>query len=187
VNNPSVLAFAASLRAGSWNKKLLAVAAKELEALGVKVDVFDLKAALIPVYDEDVLQAGIPAGVADLKARIARAGAVLISMPEYNYSLPGPLKNVLDWASRPPATNPFKDKLVAHLGATPGSAGTLQGQWQLQGVLSTGLSAWVLPGLGFGLSHADKAFNAQGELTDEQAKKFLLSYLKRFAEELKGW
>ena len=187
MNNPSVLAFAASLRAESWNKKLLAVAAPQLQALGVTVDVFDLFAANIPMFNDDVLQKEIPAGVADLKARINKASAVLIVTPEYNYSVPGVLKNVIDWCSRPPPTNPFKGKFTAHMGATPGSLGTYQSQGQLRHILSIGVNAWVLPGLAFGMSHADKAFDATGALTDEAAKKSLTSFLGRFAEELKGW
>lgn len=187
MNDPSVLAFAASLREGSWNKKLLAVAKPMLEAQGVKVDLFDLAAANIPVFNDDVLQKEIPAGVADLKKRITAAGAVLIATPEYNYGVPGVLKNVIDWCSRPPPTNPFRGKFMAHLGATPGSAGTFQAQAMLRHILSIGVQAWVLPGLAFGLSHADKAFDASGALTDEAAKKNLTAFLGRFAEELKAW
>ena len=187
MSEPTVLAFAASLRSGSLNKKLLAVAANELKGLGVEVDVFDLFAANIPVYNEDVLQTAIPAGVADLKARIHKASAVLIVTPEYNYGIPGVLKNVIDWCSRPPPTNPFKGKLTAHMGATPGSAGTYQAQSQVRQILSIGVAAWVLPGVAFGMSHADKAFDASGAITDEGTKKALTAFLGRFAEELKAW
>ena len=187
MNNPSVLAFAASMREGSWNKKLLAVAVPMLQAQAVAVDVFDLFAANIPVFNDDVLQKEIPAGVADLKARINKASAVLIVTPKYNYGVPGVLKNVIDWCSRPPPTNPFKGKFTAHMGATPGSAGTFQAQVQLRTILSIGVAAWVLPGLAFGMSHADKAFDASGGLIDESAKKNLTSFLARFAEELKAW
>ena len=187
MNNPSVLAFAASLRTASWNKKLLAVAAPQLKSLGVEVDVFDLFAANIPVFNDDVLQKEIPAGIADLKARINKASAVLIVTPEYNYGVPGVLKNVIDWCSRPPPTNPFKGKFCAHMGATPGSAGTFQAQSQVRHILSIGVAAWVLPGLAFGMSHADKAFDDSGAMIDEAAKKNLTSFLGRFAEELKAW
>ncbi len=187
MNDPTVLAFAASLRAESYNKKLLAAAVPQLNALGITVDVFDLLAANIPFYNEDVLQAQIPAGVADLKARIHQASAVLIVTPEYNYGVPGVLKNVIDWCSRPPPANPFKGKLAAHMGATPGGGGTLQSQHQLRSILSMGVQAWVLPGPAFGLSHADKAFDAGGALIDEGGKKNLAAFLGRFAEELKAW
>ena len=187
MNPPSVLAFAASLRAASWNKNLLAVAAPQLQALGIEVDVFDLATANIPMFNDDVLQKEIPAGVADLKARINKASAVLIVTPEYNYGIPGVLKNVIDWCSRPPPTNPFKGKFTAHMGATPGMAGTYQAQAQVRQVLSIGVAAWVLPGVAFGMSHADKAFDAGGALIDEGAKKALASFLGRFAEELKEW
>ena len=184
---PTVFAFASSLRAASWNKKLLAVAVKELQTLGVAVDVFDLKAANIPVFDNDLLEQAIPAGVADFKARVLKASAVLIVTPEYNYGIPGVLKNVIDWASRPPPTNPFRGKLVAHMGATPGGQGTIQSQAQLRHILSVGVMAWVLPGLAMGLSGADKAFDDSGALIDPQGKKNLTSFLGRFVEELKAW
>lgn len=183
----TVFAFAASLRAESWNKKLLAVAVKQLEALGVTVDVFDLKAAQFPLFDDDVLRAGIPASVADFKARVTKASAVLIVTPEYNYGVPGVLKNALDWSSRPPSTNPFRGKFTAHMGATQGGSGTIQAQQQLRHILSMGLQAWVLPGAAMGLSHADKAFDPSGELTDEPGRKNLTAFLSRFVEELKAW
>lgn len=181
----TVFAFAGSLRKESWNRKLLAIAVKDLEALGCTVDVYDLVAAKIQPYDEDQLQAQIPDSVLDFKARVAKASATLVVTPEYNYSIPGVLKNVLDWSSRPPPTNPWKGKLCAMMGATPGPGGTIQCQLQLRHVLS-GLGAWVLPGAGFQLSAVDKAFDASGALMDP-AKKNLGSYLGRFVEELKAW
>ncbi|MFO0624244.1 MAG: NADPH-dependent FMN reductase, partial [Polyangiales bacterium] len=96
----SILGVAGSLRAASWNKKLLAAAAKLLPE-SATLATFDL--AEIPLYNEDVREKGYPDGVARFRAAIADADAVLLVTPEYNYSVPGVLKNALDWASRPPS------------------------------------------------------------------------------------
>src|SRR5437762_2707701 len=104
-----IFSFAGSTRPGSWNKKLLAVAEAELKKLGAEVDHLDFTAATVPVFDDDLIQAArFPPGVLDYKERIRKADGVLICSPEYNYSIPGPLKNFLDWLSRPPKDNPFR-------------------------------------------------------------------------------
>jgi multimeric flavodoxin WrbA len=121
-----VLAFSGSLRTGSVNERLLAVAVKGLVAKGVEVDVWNFKAATIPVYDPDTSDANPPAAMVDFKARLRASTGLLIACPEYNYSYPGSLKNLLDFASRPPAENPFKGRVSAQLGATPGPGGTLR-------------------------------------------------------------
>ncbi len=179
----NVLAFSGSLRTGSWNTKLIAVAAAGLRERGVTVDEWDFRAAKVPVYDPDTSDADPAPGIVDFKARVARVHGVLISSPEYNYSIPGPLKNLLDYASRPPKTNPFRGKLVGQLGATPGDGGTLQGQIMLRHVVQA-LMAHSLPGA-FTLSKADQAFDAQGQLVDEKKRQQLGAFLDRYVEELK--
>jgi chromate reductase len=178
-----VLAFSGSLRTGSLNTKLVAVAAAGLTARGVTVDLWDFRAANVPIYDPDTSDANPAPGVVDFKARVARSVGLLIAAPEYNYSLPGALKNLIDYASRPMRENPFRGKVVAQLGATIGAGGTLQGQVMLRHVLMA-LMAHSLPG-SFTLSKASEAFDADGHLKDETQRKNLDAFLDRFVEELR--
>lgn len=177
-----VLAFSGSLRTGSFNEQLLAVAVKALQARGVEVDAWNFKAANIPVYDPDTSDTNPPAAMVDFKARVRAATGLLIACPEYNYSYPGALKNLLDFASRPPQENPFKGRVTAQLGATNGPGGTLQAQAMLRHVLS-GLGCHTLPGA-FTVSKVTEALDAQG-LKDERQKKNLDAFLDRFVDELK--
>ena len=104
-----VLGFSGSLRRDSYNTALLRLAA-EVVLANVTLETFDL--ALIPIFNEDVRLAGVPEPVKLFKERIAAADALLIATPEYNYSIPGVLKNAIDWASRPPETSPLDGKLL---------------------------------------------------------------------------
>jgi chromate reductase, NAD(P)H dehydrogenase (quinone) len=187
-----ILAIAGSLRVASFNRKLLAVAIKEVEKGGAEVDLYDLKEPGLPIYDQDIEDRGFPAEALKLKERIARADGLLISTPEYNNNLPAGLKNAIDWASRPLPkvdgkphllTQPFKGKLAALLGATPGMGGTLYAQLALRQVMST-LGVWTLPG-SVTLSAANSAFDEQGQLKDEAKLKQLVGYLGIFVEELR--
>lgn len=176
------LAFSGSLRTGSWNERLLAAAVKGLEARGVAVDVWNFKAANLPVYDPDTSDANPPAAMVDFKARVRGAAGLLVATPEYNYSYPGALKNLLDFASRPSSENPFRGKVTAQLGATPGPGGTLQAQVMLRHVLA-GLGCHTLPGA-FTVSRAADAFDETGALKDERQRKNLDDFVGRFADEL---
>lgn len=126
-----ILGIAGSLRKASVNASLLRLAAESAPA-GVKVDIFDL--APIPLYNGDIEAAGLPESVAAFRAAIASADALLIASPEYNYSIPGVLKNALDWASRPP-DQPFAGKPAAIMG-TGGWQGAARAQYHLRQVLS---------------------------------------------------
>lgn len=179
----NVLAFSGSLRTGSWNTKLITEAVAGLTARGVTVDLWDFRAAQVPIYDPDSSDTSPAPSVLDFKARVARSQGVLISSPEYNYSIPGALKNLIDYASRPPKDNPFRGKVVAQLGATPGPGGTLQGQIMLRHVVMS-LQAHSLPGA-FTLSKAAEAFDEHGHLKDETHRKSLAALLDRFVDELK--
>ena len=114
-----VFGFAGSLRKSSYNRMALR-AAGDLLPPGMTLETFDL--APIPPYNEDVRALGFPAPVQEFRDRIAAADALLIVTPEYNYSMPGVLKNAIDWASRPPS-QPFDGKPVGHHGGKPGHAG----------------------------------------------------------------
>lgn len=108
-----ILGFSGSLRKGSFNTAFLRVASQLLPP-DVTLETFDL--APIPLYNGDVEAAGFPEAVVRFKQRIAAADALLIATPEYNYSIPGVLKNAIDWASRPPKDSPLNGKPVAFMG-----------------------------------------------------------------------
>jgi chromate reductase len=116
-----VLGISGSLRADSYNTQLLHTA-RELLPEGVELELYDA-IHLLPAYDQDIEDSGAPGPVQDLRARIGVAGALLIATPEYNGSLPGLLKNAIDWASRPRGDASLANKPVAVIGATTGAFG----------------------------------------------------------------
>src|SRR5208283_1476601 len=123
-----VLGFAGSLRKGSYNKGLLR-AALEMVPEGMDLETFDLEG--IPPFNED-LEKDPPPRVKEFKAAIRRADAILIATPEYNYSMPGVLKNAIDWASRPHGDNSFENKPVAIMSASTGILGGARAQYHLR-------------------------------------------------------
>lgn len=128
-----VLGISGSLRRDSYNTVLLRALADQPHD-GIELELWDgLKA--VPPYDEDDDAERAPAAVAELRAAIAGADAVLIATPEYNSSIPGALKNALDWVSRPLATNPLRNKPVAVIGASTGAFGAVWSQAELRKVL----------------------------------------------------
>jgi chromate reductase, NAD(P)H dehydrogenase (quinone) len=135
-----ILGLAGSLRADSLNAQLLRLAAEELPA-GVELDVYS-GLAEIPPYDQD-LEDLVPAPVEALKRAIADADAVLLATPEYNGSIPGQLKNALDWVSRPISESPIRGKRTAVIGASTGAFGAIWAQRELKKVLGL-MSAKVL-------------------------------------------
>jgi chromate reductase, NAD(P)H dehydrogenase (quinone) len=125
-----VLGISGSLRRGSFNTAALR-AARELVPTGMELEIYE-GLREIPPYDDDLRQGqGYPPAVAELRARIKAADALLIATPEYNYSVPGVLKNAIDWASRPPE-QPFDGKPIAIMGASPGALGTARAQYHLR-------------------------------------------------------
>jgi chromate reductase len=169
-----VLALSGSLRRGSYNGSLLQAAA-ELSGAG---DVFVLwdELADVPAYSEDLDEAVSPPAVASLKHEIARADAVLISTPEYNSSIPGALKNALDWTSRPFASSPIRNKPVAVIGASSGMFGAVWAQAELRKVLAAMGARVVEVELAVGLA-ADR-FDADGDLLDEGVRDQLRETLR---------
>jgi len=130
-----VLGISGSLRRDSHNTKLLRAAGELVEQHGDQFELFDgLKA--IPPYDEDDEIGYGPRPVIRLKRAIAKADAVLFATPEYNSSIPGVLKNAVDWASRPPAASPLRNKPVAVIGASTGMFGAVWAQAELRKVLA---------------------------------------------------
>ena len=165
-------AISGSLRSGSYNTAALRAAA-ELAPDGV--DIVEASLADIPIYNEDVKAAAFPAAVIRLQHAIASADAVLISTPEYNYSVPGGLKNAIDWVSR---TNPqpFATKPVAIMGASPGALGTARAQYDLRRMFVY-LDAHLLNKPEVMISAAHTRCDASGRLTDEATRKFVASLL----------
>lgn len=174
-----VLGFAGSLRAGSYNRALLR-AAQDLAPAGMAITSFDL--APIPLYNADVEAAGDPAPVAAFKTAISAADALLIVTPEYNYGVPGVLKNALDWASRPPKGSPLENKPTAILGASQGSGGTARAQLQLRQLfVFTGTYALLKPEVL--VARAQDKFDADGALTDAETRR----YVGQLLEALAAW
>jgi chromate reductase, NAD(P)H dehydrogenase (quinone) len=173
-----VLGISGSLRRDSYNSGLLRAAADVLPS-GVELEVFDgLKA--IPPYDADDDVDVAPAPVQELRKAIADADAVLIATPEYNASVPGVLKNALDWASRPHATNPLRGKPAAVVGTSTGMFGAVWAQSDARKVLST-IGARVvdreLP-----VPEAAERFDADGTLSDPEVEAQLSELLADLAE-----
>jgi chromate reductase, NAD(P)H dehydrogenase (quinone) len=163
-----VLGISGSLRQGSFNTMALR-AAQKLAPAGMEITIADI--SRIPLYNDDVRAAGEPAEVSGLKAQIRAADAVLLVTPEYNFSIPGVLKNTLDWMSRPPEP-PFDGKVVAIMGASPGPVGTARVQYDLRKVLVF-MNSFTVNKPEVFISFAQNKFNAQGELTDEPTAKFI--------------
>ncbi len=163
-----VLGISGSLRAGSYNAMALR-AARKLAPQGMEIEIADISA--IPLYNDDVRQAGEPAAVAELKAKVRAADAVLLVSPEYNFSVPGVLKNTLDWLSRPPEP-PFEGKVVAIMGASGGPLGTARGQYDLRKILVY-MNTFTVNKPEVFIGNAQTKFDAQGELTDETTAKFI--------------
>lgn len=167
-----VLGICGSLRQGSFNAMALR-AAQKLAPAGMTVEIADI--SRIPMYNDDVRLAGEPAAVAELKEQVRAADAVLLVSPEYNFSVPGVLKNTLDWMSRPPAP-PFDGKVVAIMGASGGPLGTARGQYDLRKILVY-MNTFTVNKPEVFIGNAQTKFDAQGTLTDEATAKFIADLL----------
>jgi len=126
----TILGIAGSLRTASFNRGLLR-AAQEGAPQDVSIEIYE-NLGQIPLYNQDVENRGDPPAVAELKEMIRAADALLIATPEYNYGVPGVLKNAVDWAARPPATTPLRHKPIAIMGASGGNFGTVRAQLSLR-------------------------------------------------------
>ena len=171
-----VLGFAGSLRRASTNRGLLRAAAEVLPE-GMTLEVFDL--ASIPLYNADVEETGVPEPVVLFKRRIAAAGAILIATPEHNYSIPGVLKNAIDWASRPPRECPLRGKPLAIMGAG-GTFGTVRSQLALRQV-AVFINMLALNKPEVMVQRNWEKFDAEGNLTDEAAKEQVRGLLAALA------
>jgi chromate reductase len=176
-SNFDVLGISGSLRRGSYNTAMLRAAAARAPA-GVSLSVRDLGG--IPLYDEDLRSAETPVAVTDLAEAIRAADAVLIATPEYNYSIPGVLKNGLDWISRL-QDQPFDRKPVALLGASMGRLGTARAQYHLRQVFVF-LNAHLLNKPEVMIPAAHELVDDAGALVDEATGKRLTGLLEALAD-----
>jgi len=178
---PTIVGIAGSLRKGSYNAALLR-AATELAPPGTRLEQSSIRG--IPLYNGDVeSESGIPDAVRELKESVAQSAGLLLVTPEYNNSIPGVFKNAIDWLSRPPKDIPlvFGDRPVALMGATPGRGGTLLAQTAWLPVLRTlGTRPWFGPRLL--VSGANKVFDINGKLIDDQVRKQVQDFMAGFAE-----
>jgi chromate reductase, NAD(P)H dehydrogenase (quinone) len=178
-----VLGISGSLRRDSYNTKLLRAAGEIVEEQGAEFEVFDgLKA--IPPYDEDDDVGNGPAAVARLREAIAGADALLFATPEYNSSIPGVLKNAIDWASRPPATTPLRNKPVVVIGASTGMFGAVWAQAELRKVLAaTGARVTEVE---LALGHAHEHLDLAGHLADPTQEEALRDSVRVLIGELEN-
>jgi NAD(P)H-dependent FMN reductase len=168
---PRILAFAASARRESFNRKFLAVAVQAAKEAGGEVTLIDLNDFPLPLYHGDLEDAqGLPADAAKLIGLVLEHHALLIASPEYNSMVTPLLKNTVDWCSRAD-TNPFEGKVAAVLSASPGMLGGIR-SLQMAQQLFLKMGCHVVPGQCM-LPHADKAFDASGKLTDPRALKLV--------------
>jgi|SRR5579863_1131498 len=174
-----VLAFAASLRIGSLNRKLLSAAVDILVRRDDwTVDHADFHEFDVPVYDGDLEQAaGIPPGAQQFVRRILEARALIISAPEYNGGISGALKNAIDWASRNDPI-PFEGKPLLLLGASPGRFGAVRGLWHTRVPLEA-IGTLVYPQM-FALPRAHHAFDERGMISDPKIRVQLEEILASF-------
>jgi chromate reductase len=175
-----LLALAGSLRANSINRKLLNVAVPLARAGGAEVDVAEFREFDAASFNADVQEStGFPPGPEEFRRRLGTADGLLLASPEYNYSIPGPLKNLLDWTSRL-RPMPLRGKSALLLAASNGPIGGIRGLWQLRIPLE-GLGVFVHPDM-YTLPNGGQAFGPDGSLLDapagERLEKLIGGYLR---------
>lgn len=173
-----ILGIAGSLRRKSYNRAALR-AAQKLVPANTELEIFELDG--IPVFSEDDERTP-PANIVELKKRIREADAILLVTPEYNYSIPGGLKNAIDWASRPYGDNAWAGKPVALMGASVGRLGTARAQYHLRQVfVFLNMLAVNQPEVMIG--NAAEHFDTNGNLVNEETKKLI----QRLLANLVNW
>jgi len=172
----TILGIAGSLRAGSYNRAALR-AAQQLAPQGMRIETFELDG--IPGFNQD-LEKRPPQQVVELKRRIRAADGILFVTPEYNYSVPGVLKNAIDWASRPYGDNAWYGKPAAIMGASIGRLGTARAQYHLRQIfVFLGMPSVLEPEVM--IADAANAFDADGNLTDETSRGLIAQLLENLA------
>lgn len=174
----TILGIAGSLRKSSYNRALLR-AAQQLVPEGAKLEIFELDG--IPLFNQDE-EANPSARVSLFKSKIRAVDAILLVTPEYNYSIPGVLKNAIDWASRPYGDNAWDGKPVAVMGASVGALGTARAQYHLRQVFVF-LNMHPVNHPEVMIGNAARRFDEQGNLTDESTKE----HIRKLLERLSAW
>jgi chromate reductase, NAD(P)H dehydrogenase (quinone) len=168
-----ILGLAGSLRRASYNRGALR-AAQKLVPENASIEIFELDD--IPPFNQD-LENSLPSAVADLKEKVRSADAILFVTPEYNYSVPGVLKNAVDWASRPYGDNAWDGKPVAIMGASVGTTGTARAQYHLRQMFVF-LNMYALNRPEVMISNAAEKFGQEGNLVDEVTKEKIRELVK---------
>lgn len=171
------LGICGSLRRESYNAALLRAYQEYLPA---DTTIETARIDDIPPYNEDVRQVGFPPSAQRLREQIQRADGVLIATPEYNYSIPGVLKNAIDWASRPP-DQPFDQKPICLTGASPGALGSARAQYHLRQCFVF-MNSFVLNQPEVMVAHAHERFDKRGVLTEQATQKLIVKQLEAFRE-----
>lgn len=175
-----VLVFGASLRRGSLNTRLATLAARTAEASGASVELVDFREFDTPLYDTDVEKAdGIPAGAVRFRDRLTLAQGFVVAAPEYNASMSGVLKNLIDWTSRF-HPQPFAERHGMLMSASPSMSGGNRGLWALRVPLEH-LGARLYPDM-FSLAQAHTAFGPEGEIADPTLRERFASTVDGFLD-----
>jgi len=188
---PKILVFAGSIRSGSHNARLAALAAKELALTGADVTRISLQDYPLPIYDgDDEVRSGVPANAHNLKRMMAAHQGVFIASPEYNASITPLLKNTIDWISRvrersEPPLAVFKDRAFALGGASDSPHGALRSLMALRQVLELGCGALVIPEQ-ITVFRASEAFDEMDNLKEERAAASLKRVVQRLADTARG-
>ena len=187
---PRVVAFAGSVREGSWNVMLAQHAAGVARDLKADVSILDTEIQDLPLYSQDVERAGFPPSVLTVKAVLAEADALLIASPEYNGSVTPHLKNIIDWCSRPhqngePMASVFKGRVAGIMSASPGRLGGLRGLGHLRDILTSVGSTVAPTHVAVGASH--DAFCDDGSLKSQAHKDMIQACVTEVVEMSGMW
>lgn len=177
-----ILGISGSLRKASLNTAALR-AAKGLCPANMEIHISSI--ADVPLYNGDLDEGSGPAPVQALRQQVSDADGLLIATPEYNFSVPGVLKNAIDWASRPGYKSVLAGKPVAVIGVSPSGVGTARAQHELRDVLF-GTMSEVFPHPEVLIGNASSRFDAEGQLTDEATRDFLTKMLARYGDWLRA-
>lgn len=178
----NIVGIVGSLRKGSYNRSLMN-AVKAMAPEGVTFMILEI--GDLPLFNQDVEAAGFPKEARALKDQIAAADGIVIATPEYNRSVPGVLKNAIDWTSRPYGASAWTGKHVAVMGATNGALGTAIAQSHLRQVLIY-LDARIMGQPEFYLGEFTKKFDADGALTDQATKDRILKFWDAFLKDIRS-